>query len=119
MPCFICGGNLTKDEDSAIYCTDCSEEYVMVDSVKKLEESVVTSQRVEYEHRVHRGNIPCDDTPVLVQKRNLKRFVERSPEERERLDARNERARQRRLEKRLIEHSGEILKERETPNKER
>lgn len=102
MPCFICEGNLTKDEDDVIYCTDCFEEYVMVDSVKKLKNSAVTTRIVMYKHTLYIGSFPCDDAPVLVQKRNLKRFVEKSPEERARLDTINMRARQRRLEKRLI-----------------
>ncbi|MNN96721.1 hypothetical protein D3C81_2157510 [compost metagenome] len=57
-----------------------------------------------YEHTHCIGNSPWNVAPVLVQKCNLKRFVERSPEERASLDAKNERARQRRSEKRIIEN---------------
>ncbi|MGZ7444980.1 hypothetical protein [Paenibacillus sp. TH7-28] len=106
--CVLCNGDLKKDE-VGIYCFDCGEEYVMVDSLEKLKKCVLPNESIDYIHTTRIGRFPCNMSPVIVQKCKLKKYKVRSAEERAKLDARNEQARQKRAEKRPLPEFSKLL----------
>lgn len=88
ITCVLCNGDLKKD-DVGIYCFDCGEDYVMIDSLEKLKKCVLPNESIAYIHTTRIGRFPCDMSPVIVQKCKLKKCKVRSVEERAKLDARS------------------------------